>query len=169
MASTHTGIRPQSPMKADVGEENPERPIQDDEPSSMKEKMTTSMDEDKSQDNIVHPTHATDAFAYNVDKTMEAIDGIMLAGLHESQPCPWHTRQVSHENKHIRDLDPMGRYMAEAEAEQSTVYHGVQKGTLSITKPCTCAEVLSAAMNLASRISSVEQYQLRLQANSRSH
>ncbi|KAF2791862.1 hypothetical protein K505DRAFT_363435 [Melanomma pulvis-pyrius CBS 109.77] len=166
MASAQTSSSSQDYMKARVPKEKPERPTQDTRTSSMKDKMNKPMDGDKFQDSIVHPVHTADASAYSVDKIMEAIDSIMLEGAHASQLCPWHTQQVTRANEHVLGFDPMERYMAEAEAEQSAVYHGVQEGTLSITKACTCAAVLSAAMNSTSKISSVEQ---SLQADGQSH
>ncbi|KAJ4303487.1 hypothetical protein N0V90_002382 [Kalmusia sp. IMI 367209] len=156
MASTQTSSGSRNSMKPRVAKEKPECPTQDPRTNSTKDKMTKPMDGNKSQDSIVHPTHTADASAYNVDKTMEAIDKIMQEGIHASQLCPWHTQQVTHTNEHAPGLDPMERYMAEAEAEQSAVYHGVQEGTLSITKACTCAAVLSAATHSTSKTSSVE-------------
>jgi hypothetical protein len=88
-------------------------------------------------------TPATDTSAHSVDKTMEAIDTIMQKSLYTSQLCPWHTQQVTQANKSIAGLDPLQRYMAEDETEQSAIYHGVKEGTLSITKACTCAATLA--------------------------
>jgi hypothetical protein len=87
-------------------------------------------------------TPAADTSAHSVDRTMEAIDAIMQKRLYTSQLCPWHTQQVQQANKVTAGLDPLQRYMAEDETQQSAVYHGVKEGTLSITKACTCAATL---------------------------
>jgi hypothetical protein len=88
-------------------------------------------------------TPATDTSAHSVDQSMEAIDAFMQKRLYTAQLCPWHTQQVTQADKSIAALDPLQRYMAEDETEQSAVYHGVKEGTLSITKACTCATTLS--------------------------
>lgn len=114
--------------------------------------MPRPIDEGKARD---YNVHAADSFAYSVDKSMKAIDNIILEDFHMSQLCPWHTQQVMCTNKHGAGMDPMERYMAEAETEQSAVYRGIREGTLSITKACTCAELLSAAKSSKSKVSSV--------------
>lgn len=111
---------------------------------------------EESQESTVQLPHTTDIIAYNVDKTMKTIDNIMLGGHHTPHLCPRHTQQVTQVNGHASVFNPMERYMAETEAEQSAVYHGCYEGTLSITKPCTCAEVLSVGMKSSSNMSSTD-------------
>jgi hypothetical protein len=100
-------------------------------------------------------TPATDTSAHSVDQTMEAIDATIQKRPYTSQLCPWHTQQVTQGNKSMASLDPLQRYMAEDETEQSAIYYGIKEGTLSITKACTCAATLS-----------VEQHQQEASADS---
>jgi len=138
-------------------------------PKLMIPRNTKSINEDKSRDSIAHTTHAGDASAHDADKAMEAIDRFILDGFHVSQLCPWHTQQVTRANKHRTGLNPMQRFMAEAEGERGAVYYGAQEGAPSITRACTCATILSAAMNSTSKTRTVEQQQQRFQADDGSH
>ena len=82
---------------------------------------------------------------------MANIDRAVRQGVNTPQLCPWHTQQIAYANQRGTGLDPMNRYMAEGASEQSAIYHGAHKGTLSTTKTCTCAALFASAMNSTSR------------------
>jgi hypothetical protein len=81
----------------------------------------------------------------DVDNTMEAIDAVVMSP-DTDQLCPYHAHQVTQSGGLVTGLDPMDRFMMEDIVDQGSVYHRYEEGTLSITKACTCAEIISAKM-----------------------